>query len=808
MMASAGLLVLMLLGAPRAVAGAPALRPISAATSAFRSVGVFPIRAGGRALAAASDETPPPAPGDRDRERILRLQSSLKEIVRAAFGRLKVGLRVVEAHTGRVFFGKGATSLMDPASNQKVLATTTALVRLGSDWRFRTEVYGAAPDDEGVVQGDLFLRGSGDPTLGARELEELANKLVARGVRRVTGGIVADPRRLGDDGPVTSDDQRPQLTINRGLVVVRVHPSDVGDAPSVILDPPPPRGQVGGPSDFVVVNQARTAEGRQRHLSIDANAARGVLRIDVAGRIGSESPGVLFRRRLPDGALTTAIFFRAALAGAGVPVGERATLGLVGADAELLVAHSSAPLGVLLRRINKDSDNYEAERLLEAVGAEVLGGPATTDKGIAVLRDVISEFGLDPRSYLPKNGSGLGHANRISARAMTDLLRALYLDPRVGPELLQSLSVGGVDGTTRNRFRGLPVARHVRAKTGTLVGKSCLSGLVGDGDDVMAFSIMVQGFKSRRALSAVRGAQVAAVNMMMRYTQERGGSRVEPPPAIDIEPGGVDYETGGEMESTEDEVPDAPPVAAAVPEKRPVLPAEEPRPGTPVSRKVAVRTPDASVKATAPARAPAQPKTRPVAEESNEAEAPEEETPGTPETPETSAPLGASFGLGGLGSIAGGDAAPGARLFCDFGGPMLGIEAAVYGTTYHAMAGPAPGNTDWTRIAGMVGPRFRMKNRQFVLDLKAAVGAGYFLVQGRNYPVNASNTLWALGAGAGARLSLDRGVMSPWLALDAVAWPGHHPIEIRDPKTGMITATSDIPAMDVLVSLGFTLRLW
>ena len=128
----------------------------------------------------------------------------------------------------------------------------------------------------------------------------------------------------------------------------------------------------------------------------------------------------------------------------------------------------------MLRKINKDSDNYEAERLLEAVGAEVLGGPATTDKGVAVLRDVLSEFGLDPRSYLPKNGSGLGHSNRISARAMTDLLRALYLDPRVGPELLQSLSVGGVDGTTRNRFRGLPVARHVRAKTGTLNGnRSC-----------------------------------------------------------------------------------------------------------------------------------------------------------------------------------------------------------------------------------------------------------------------------------------------------------------------------------------------
>jgi D-alanyl-D-alanine carboxypeptidase/D-alanyl-D-alanine-endopeptidase (penicillin-binding protein 4) len=76
---------------------------------------------------------------------------------------------------------------------------------------------------------------------------------------------------------------------------------------------------------------------------------------------------------------------------------------------------------------------------------------------------------------------------------MSALLRTLYLDPRVGPEILQSLSVGGVDGTTRNRFKGTIAAERVRAKTGTLHGKSCLSGLVGDGSDVLAFSILVEG---------------------------------------------------------------------------------------------------------------------------------------------------------------------------------------------------------------------------------------------------------------------------------------------------------------------------
>ncbi len=797
MTASAGLLTLLLLAAPRVLVMAP---PRSAESWS----GVLHSRG---AAALSGDEAPLPASDDRDHDRILRLQAALRDIVHVAFGRLKVGLRVIEAHSGRVIFGRAPMTLMDPASNQKVLATTTALVRLGSDWTFRTEVYGAQPDDDGVVEGDLYLRGSGDPTLGARELDELANKLAARGVKRVTGGIIADPRRIGDDGPVTIDDQRPQLTINRGLVVVRVHPSEAGEAPAVVLDPPPPPGQAGGLSDFVVVNQARTLEGRQRKLAIEVNASRGTLRIGVAGRIGTDSPGVLYRRRLPDAALTTAIFFRAALAAAGISVGERAMLGALGPSTELLVAHSSQPLAVMLRKINKDSDNYEAERLLEAVGAEVLGGPATTDKGVAVLRDVISEFGLDPRSYLSRNGSGLGHANRISARAMTDLLRALYLDPRVGPELLQSLSVGGVDGTTRNRFRGLPVARHVRAKTGTLNGKSCLSGLVGDGDDVMAFSIMVQGFKSRRALSAVRGAQVAVVNMMMRYAQERTGTKIDAPP-IDTEPG-VDYETGGEME-TEDDVPEAaPPIAAAPDTQRApppprIIPIETPRPRVPVARKVAARAPEETIKA-APRKEPPPEVKTPSEGESPKTEGEDQgdgEHGGESETPSQAPGWTAQIGVGGAGAISGGDAAPGARVFFDMGAAELGGEASLFGTTFHNVAGPAPGNSEWTRVGASIGPRYRLHAQSVAVDFKALAAAGAFWVQGRGYVNDFSNTSWAVGGGGGVRLSLERSVLSPWIALDAMFWPGKHTIAVAN-----VVDTRSIPSLDLLVSLGFSLRV-
>jgi hypothetical protein len=132
---------------------------------------------------------------------------------------------------------------------------------------------------------------------------------------------------------------------------------------------------------------------------------------------------------------------------------------------------------------------------------------------------------------------------------MADLLRALYFDPRVGPEILQSLSVGGIDGTTRNRFRGTLASRRVRAKTGTLDGKSCLSGLVGDGDDVLVFSMLMQGFRGR-GLAAVRASQVSAVNAMMRYVREGSGPRVDLPVAADEQLAGADIEAGGDNDES------------------------------------------------------------------------------------------------------------------------------------------------------------------------------------------------------------------------------------------------------------------
>ncbi len=537
--------------------------------------------------AHVADVAPEPPADDRDRDRILRMQAALREILHdSALRRTRVGMRVMEARTGRLFFETRGGVLMDPASNQKVLATTTALMRLGADWRFRTELSGPAPTAEGVVVGDIYLRGSGDPTVRSGDLDAMAADLARRGVRSVAGAVVADPRRIGDDEPVADEETaaaddaggpedagaeaalgrlspRAPLVVNHGLMLVRVRPAEEAGAPAEVTTTP------ADPS-FVIHNGARTKTHGHSRVAVRLSVAGSRIAVDVDGHVSTLRGGLVFRRRVPHQALYAAALMRASLAAAGIAVRDDARVEPTPAPRSgrvlpLYALHESAPLGILLRKINKDSENDYAERVLEAAGAEVYGGAPTGEKGVRLLREVIGELGLPPGSYVPRNGSGLGHANRITADSMAALLRALYLDPRIGPDLLQSLSVGGVDGTTRNRFKGTLAAQRVRAKTGTLHGKSCLSGLVGDGVDVLVFSILVEGLHGH-SLAAVRSAQVGCVNAMMRYAREAHGAQVDHAPGSISPPSTPDFEAGEEVgEGQEEAPPPPPPPAPAVP---------------------------------------------------------------------------------------------------------------------------------------------------------------------------------------------------------------------------------------------------
>jgi D-alanyl-D-alanine carboxypeptidase/D-alanyl-D-alanine-endopeptidase (penicillin-binding protein 4) len=476
-------------------------------------------------------------PNDPREQRIAQLRERLLAVLHdGPLSRTKVGVEVMQASNGDVLFAHNAAVQFNPASNTKMLTTAAAMSYLGPDFRYHTSLHGPEPDADGVVHGDVVLRGSGDPSLSTTDVAEIARDLSARGVKRIEGDLLADPRfHARDRNADVGGDGDGALIMNRNTYGVRVRPGDIG-RPALVT--PEPRVDL-----FAVENQTTTVHGKRSRLRIDSYRKDDRLVITVRGRIADNRGEYVDMRRLADGSLLAASVLRGAMNDFGIELTGRVRAGNAAAPA-LLAEHVSAPLADVCKISNKPSNNFVAEAIYKTLGGELYGIPGTLAKGTRAVADFLSSAGIKPGSYKIVNGSGLTHENRITPADLSSLLRKIYYDLSVAPEFLASLAIAGIDGTIRNRFLGTDAVGLVRAKTGTLSGVSALSGYVGDKDDVLIFSIFVQGFRQRR-MNEVRHAQVRMVEAMLSYLRSDAPGPGTREPNSEI-PGTDDSESDGD----------------------------------------------------------------------------------------------------------------------------------------------------------------------------------------------------------------------------------------------------------------------
>ncbi len=445
---------------------------------------------GGGAIAqeAHEEETPPPATATAEpgpptgdaagRERWLARR--LGEILdgHPELGAARVAVLVVDADSGRTLFARNAEERHNVASVTKLVTTAAALSLLGPEYRFKTALLADRWDGRDVVAGNLYLRAAGDPSLGTAGLWSLVNELRLRGIRRVTGSLVIDDTFFDENTTPPAYDQKKEdgafrapvgaASLNDNAVIVRVKAGAPGDAAQVTVVPA---------SDyFVVKNGAVTTERSRTALAVSAKAAGAQTEIDVAGtiRAGDERE---VKKRIDHPPLYLGATLRALLATAGVKIG-RLKLGIAPKTARLLADRASEPLSVLIRDLNKYSNNFMAETLLKTMGAEVKGAPGTWSKGLDAVHGYLDDVGL-AAGYRYDNGSGLYDSNRFSPADLVKVLRAAAGDFRTGADYVASLAVAGSDGTLAHRMLGGPAERYVRAKTGTLKNTIALAGFVG-----------------------------------------------------------------------------------------------------------------------------------------------------------------------------------------------------------------------------------------------------------------------------------------------------------------------------------------
>ena len=456
------------------------------------------------------------------------------------------GIQVVDLASGKVVYELNPDHYFVPASNTKLFTTALALSRLGPGYTFITSVLAAAaPDSAGRVAGPLRLIGGGDPNLSARAIpyrtgpitgnaleaiEELADQIVARGVRRVDGGIIGDDTRYvwqpyaagwGIDDP-QSDDGPPisALTIVDNALTLSVRPgAAVGDLAALSFNPPL--------EFYRIENRVRTvASGGPR--AIHFKRIPGNRDAQLWGTLPVRDRGANLNISIEDPAEFAARALQMALESRGVTVaGEPSALHLLPdevadlkeaasapptAEGIELARRTSAPLLEDLRITDKVSQNLHAELALRAV-ARARRNVGSFEAGAEELKAFLAEAGIDPEAWHLMDGSGLSRLNLVTPATVVKLLRFMYDSP-ARENFISLLPVAGRDGTLSSRFVETPAAGRVHAKTGSLSHVSALSGYLERGDGTwLAFSVLVNNYNSRTA--EVRGIMDRICNLIL-----------------------------------------------------------------------------------------------------------------------------------------------------------------------------------------------------------------------------------------------------------------------------------------------------
>ena len=372
-------------------------------------------------------------------------------------------------------YGRQPYITLIPASTLKVLTGTAALRKLGADFRFVTEVKADRPVVDGVLDGPLWLVGSGDPLLSTQQyadsfrnqpqvftsLDTLANRIVEAGIREIRGGVIGDESRFD---------------------TVRYLPSW---KPGYITD-----NEI-GPMSALIVND-NFAQFRPKK-----------------------------RIATPDPARHGAVVLTDLLRGRGVVVPD-AGAGVAPESAAAVASVSSPPIPEIVGQLLRESDNMTAEALSKELGKRY-GNGGSWEEGTRVIRRTVAEAGLASEGYAAVDGSGLDVTNRLSCTLLMD---ALDLVGPVGP-VADGLAIAGQTGTLSARFKGSPAEGRLRAKTGSLNHVVGLVGFVRAADDRnLEFALIANDLPDR--VDSGRRLQEAVGGILAEYPRAPAPAELAP----------------------------------------------------------------------------------------------------------------------------------------------------------------------------------------------------------------------------------------------------------------------------------------
>ena len=451
----------------------------------------------------APSATPPATPNARTALRAY-IDSSVGT---AEFRSAHWGILIVDPVRGDTLYARNADKLFMPASNQKLVTGAVALARLGADYRWTTTLLARGTVRNGVLDGDLVVRGDGDPSISSHmrgdaltPLRDLADSLRARGITRIRGRVVAAASPFTDAqlgyGWAWDDLDEPYgagidaLYFNEGFTQILVRagarpgdPVRAATAPASTFPPLLVRATT-------VARSAAPADSAQNRPRLSAGYDSSHTGVLVTGTIAVGDTAVLeLAQRDLRGAFVAAL--REALRSRGVRVDDAHRDSTKSLDS--LLAMRSAPLRDVLPAMQKPSQNQIAELLLKTVSLRVTG-VGRADSARRVVEAQLVSWGADADGFAVRDGSGLSRHDYTTPRTLVKVLDAMrrHQDFKI---YYDALPIAGVDGTIDKRMRGTVAQGNVHAKTGYIDKARSLSGYVTTADGrLLIFSMLCNNY--------------------------------------------------------------------------------------------------------------------------------------------------------------------------------------------------------------------------------------------------------------------------------------------------------------------------
>lgn len=402
---------------------------------------------------------------------------------------LGVYISAVDANTP--ILAVNADTAMNPASVMKMVTTYAGLEILGPAYRWQTKLFANGQIINGVLEGDLIIKGYGDPKLDLENFWLLIHRLRQTGLREITGNLVLDHTHYdipqGDPGAFDGQPYRTYNILPEALLInyrtssIVLMPQPKSNSVRAVVDPLP--------GSILLLNNLRLTKGacgnwrNQLGVEIHAEDENENIVIVLNGSYSTQCGKQSYMLGLRDSASYTRDLFKQLWMQQGGSFHGDVVTGVAPSGLSPIKIYHSPSLTEIIRGINKFSNNIAARQLYLTLGTKPLKGrinsPATLTQSEVAIRQWLDSKGLDFPELVIENGSGLSRTERISARHMGQLLQQAFQSP-VMPEFISSLPIAAVDGTLRNRFTGTPVSGLAHLKTGTLNNVRALAGYMLD----------------------------------------------------------------------------------------------------------------------------------------------------------------------------------------------------------------------------------------------------------------------------------------------------------------------------------------